>query len=69
VFHLGGGTDQSPHNSLLAFKQRFSPNRYSFSIGRGVFLDDEYRRLCAEWSEQYPEKRERFGSMALKYRY
>ncbi len=69
VFHLGGGTDQSPHNSLLAFKKRFSPNRCSFSIGRGIFLDEEYRRLCAKWSERYPEKRERFGNMTLKYRY
>lgn len=69
VFHLGGGTDQSPQNSLLAFKKRFSPQLRSFSIGRGIFLEDEYQRLCANWSEQYPEKRERFGNMTLKYRY
>ena len=69
TFHLGGGTDQSPDNSLLAFKKRFSPGRLSFSTGRAVFLDEEYRGLCAKWSELYPEKRERFGNRTLKYRF
>jgi len=37
--HLGGGTDSSPDNSLLAFKKKFSPYYYQFSIGKCIFLE------------------------------
>jgi len=68
-FHLGGGSDSSPDNSLLAFKKKFSPYFYQFSIGKCVFLDKEYEKICNEWAEKYPDKQKQYGHLVLKYRY
>jgi len=68
-FHLGGGTDSSPDNSLLAFKKKFSNNFYQFSIGKCVFLDKEYEKICKNWAEKFPDKQKQYGHLVLKYRY
>lgn len=67
--HLGGGSDSSPDNSLFGFKKKFSPYYYQFSIGKCIFLDVEYEKICNNWAEKCPEKQKQFGHLVLKYRY
>ena len=69
ILHLGGGTDQDESNSLLAFKRKFSPLTYQFSIGKGIFIEGLYNALCSKWEKAYPEKIAEFGKMVLKYRF
>jgi len=69
IFHLGGGTDQSETNSLLAFKSKFTTKFYQFYIGKGIFLRPEYEELCQEWESVNHEKKEIYAKMLLKYRY
>ncbi len=69
MFHLGGGTDGSPDNSLFRFKQRFSKELMDFHIGKVIFNKPEYDRVCAMWAADNPEKEALYGSRLLKYRY
>ena len=68
-FHLGGGTTSDENDSLLKFKGRFSQQRYQFSIGKTVFNPSLYKRLCEEWEEKFPEKKEKYRHFLLKYKY
>lgn len=68
-FHLGGGYDTSPDNSLLKFKKAFSKNTLEFFIGKCIFNKKEYDRICNEWELKNPEKVALFGNRLLKYRY
>ncbi|MGD9780270.1 GNAT family N-acetyltransferase [Methanomethylovorans sp.] len=68
VMHLGGGTDSQEKNSLLAFKQRFSPNNRWFSIGKVVLNAEKYKILGMEWEKKFPEKVGLYGKYLLKYR-
>lgn len=69
LFHLGGGTDGSPDNSLFRFKHRFSKELMDFHIGKIIFNKPEYDRVCAMWAADNPEKEALYGSRLLKYRY
>ncbi len=68
-FHLGGGTDSSPENSLVKFKKAFSSNEKRFFIGKEIFLPEAYEKICREWEEKNAEKKEAYGKRLLKYRY
>lgn len=70
-FHLGGGINADPHNSLLEFKKRFSKKRYCFSIGKIVFDEQIYRTLCAEWEcmNAGTGKEKVYEKHLLKYKY
>lgn len=68
-FHFGGGTDGSEENSLYKFKKRFSKNEFDFYIGKMVVNEDVYRKACSEWENRFPEKKERYNKLLLKYRY
>ena len=68
-FHLGGGYDASPDNSLLKFKKAFSKNTENFYIGKNIYNDKEYERICNEWAKKNPEKVNKYGNRLLKYRY
>jgi hypothetical protein len=67
-FHLGGGTNSCPDNTLLKFKKRFSPNTRDFCVGKFVFDSKRYDRVCQIWAEKNQEKEREFGHMLLKYR-
>ncbi len=69
TFHLGGGTDGRPGNSLYRFKKRFSRTESAFYTGRLIFNEGIYNRLCRLWEDRYPKKKDDFGTMHLKYRY
>lgn len=68
-FHLGGGSDSDPRNSLLAFKKKFSTFSGRFFIGKPVFLKQEYEEVCGYWEAKNPSKIARYGNYILKYRY
>jgi lipid II:glycine glycyltransferase (peptidoglycan interpeptide bridge formation enzyme) len=68
-FHLGGGTNSRPDNSLFKFKKTFSNNRADYYIGKIVFNEKQYSDLCAEWEKKNPEKNELYKNRLFKYRY
>ena len=68
-FHLGGGTDGRPDNSLLAFKRKFSNSLRQFSIGKLIVDDRLYCQACHDWEISNPYKIDTFGKLLLKYKY
>jgi len=68
-FHLGGGYNSSPDNSLLKFKKSFSNNMHKFYIGKWIFNKEKYEQLKTDWMKNNPEKVEKFGKLLLCYRY
>lgn len=68
-FHLGGGYDTNPENSLLKFKQSFSSNTYDFYIGKWIFNQEKYDDLRNMWRKTNPDKVEKYGKLLLCYRY
>jgi hypothetical protein len=68
-FHLGGGSDSNPQNSLLEFKSRFGKERHQFSIGKMIFNIDAYQKTCDQWISQNPDKEDKYKHFLLKYRY
>lgn len=68
-FHLGGGYNSQPDNSLLKFKKAFSSNIKDFYIGKWIFNEQKYNEVRDKWMEQYPDKAEKLGNLLLCYRY
>lgn len=68
-FHLGGGYNSDPENSLLKFKKSFSNNIKDFYIGKWIFNQEKYNELKEDWVQKNPEKVEKFGKLLLCYRY
>lgn len=68
-FHLGGGYNSAPDNSLLKFKKSFSNNMKDFYIGKWVFNEKKYIELKNRWSDNNPNKVEKYGRLLLCYRY
>lgn len=68
-FHLGGGTDGSPENSLYKFKKRFSRAESCFYIGKMIFDGKRYESLCRVWDDKNPDKKDNYRNIHLKYRY
>lgn len=59
MLHLGGGTDDGPHNPLLFFKSGFSSRRASFLIGKLIHAPAAYEKLQREWEEKYGKHKEK----------
>ena len=68
-FHLGGGYNSEPGNSLLKFKMSFSCNMKKFYIGKWIFNQEKYDELKQNWAKKNPGKVEKFGKLLLCYRY
>ena len=68
-FHLGGGYDTTPDNSLLKFKKSFSKSLSDFYIGKTIINHTAYNKICREWENENPEKIRLYGNRVLKYRY
>ena len=68
-FHLGGGYNSAPDNSLLKFKKAFSNNLNEFYIGKWIFNPDKYSEIKARWAENNPDKVNQYGSFLLCYRF
>lgn len=68
-FHLGGGYDRNPENSLLKFKKAFHKNTGCFMIGKCIFNREVYDRICIDWENRNPKKVLKYKNMLLRYRY
>ena len=68
-FHLGGGTNGDKENSLYKFKSSFSKSIYQFSIGKIIYNNEKYNRICEKWQNENSEKVEQYKNILLKYRY
>lgn len=68
-FHLGGGTDGMPDNSLYRFKKSFSNHENDFYIGKWIFNHEIYEKKCLDWETKNPDMVPIYGNRLLKYRY
>jgi lipid II:glycine glycyltransferase (peptidoglycan interpeptide bridge formation enzyme) len=68
-FHLGGGTNSDPDNSLFRFKESFSNNKANYYIGKLIFNEGKYKELCTVWEQNNPGKIGPYKNKLLKYRY
>jgi hypothetical protein len=68
-FHLGGGLNGDPENSLFKFKKSFSSNLFQFSIGKIVIDEKAYENICKDWERRYPELVPKYHNFLLKYRF
>lgn len=49
MIHHGGGTSDSPDNSLYLFKKQFAKNtRFSFCVGKKIWDREAYQMLCLQ---------------------
>jgi len=69
TFHFGGGVTNQPDDSLLRFKQAFSTEHCQYHIGKVTVDSAVYREVCAKWDEANPDKKDRYDSIFLKYRF
>mgnify|MGYP001604019574 FL=1 len=67
-FHLGGGINGNSEDSLYKFKKRFSKNESSLYIGKIIFDKELYGKICSVLESQYPERKDRYENILLKYR-
>jgi len=68
-FHLGGGTGPSKDDSLFKFKSAFSNQERDFYIGKWIFDEVVYQDVCNEWEMKYPDIKDKYRNLLLKYRY
>lgn len=68
-FHLGGGYNSEPENSLYKFKAAFSNLNKDFCIGKWIFNKEQYSKTKEEWMINNPDKADKYGKLLLCYRY
>lgn len=68
-FHLGGGICGSEDDTLYRFKKSFSRNNMDFYIGKWIFNQKEYKKVCDIWRNKYPHMVSQYGNRLLMYRY
>lgn len=68
-FHLGGGTTYADDDSLLGFKRKFSKSFYDFYLGKIIFNEDIYAKICFDWEDKNSNKKETYKNILQKYKY
>ena len=68
-FHLGGGADRNPENTLLKFKKRFSKTQSEYHIGKVIVDQEKYEMVCSDWSRKNLGKADQYSNILLKYRF
>jgi len=68
-FHFGGGRSTAANDSLLKFKGSFSKTRLPFYIGKKIHNQDIYDKIVKLWELKFPERKEKFKNLLLKYRH
>jgi hypothetical protein len=64
-FLLGGGPE-----GVLKYKKKFAPNGIiSFYIGKKIHNQKIYDEVVKQWETKFPEKKEKYNNLLLKYRY
>jgi len=67
--HLGGGRTNNMNDSLLKFKQNFSPVKYKFYIGKAIHNINIYNSIISQWKEKYPIAAEKYTNWVQGYRH
>lgn len=68
-YHLGGGFDSDPNNSLFLYKSQFSKETLSFYIGKVISDRSNYMKVCQRWEKETNENMMIYNKLHLKYRY
>ncbi|MBP7496198.1 MAG: GNAT family N-acetyltransferase [Bacteroidales bacterium] len=68
ILHLGGGNTSSKEDTLLKFKQNFSKLKYDFFIGNKIYNIGIYNKIINQWANKYPEKKDMYNNIFLRYR-
>ncbi len=64
-FLLGGGPD-----GVLKYKKKFASNGIiPFYIGKKIHNQKIYNEVVKQWEIKFPEKKEKYNNLLLKYRY
>lgn len=67
-FCLGGG--DKINDGIFRYKKTFAKNGiYDFFIGKKVYKKNTYEKVCKAWEKKFPNKKEKYKNMLLKYRY
>lgn len=67
--HVGGGATSNPDDSLLKYKLNFSNTTLDFYIGKKIHNKKIYDLIVDKWETKFPEKREVYKNLLLKYRF
>ncbi len=67
--HLGGGRTDNMNDSLLKFKQNFSPLKYNFYIGAAIHNNNIYDSIVYQWKYKYPIAAEKYANWVQGYRH
>lgn len=67
--HLGGGSNALTDNSLLRFKERFSPHRFDFYTASWTFDVEKRRQIQTDWALHHPRLVPTHGHLTLCHRY
>lgn len=68
-FHFGGGSSIDGSDSLFKFKSDFSKKTKEFYIGGKVHNINIYSAIINQWETKYPEKKDIYKNIFLKYRF
>ena len=63
----GGGTGNSPDDSLFLFKSRFGKLQYPCHIGKKIHNPDVYHKICLIWEKRYPNLSKIYEGRLQKY--
>ena len=67
--NFGGGLTKDKDDPLLVFKKGFSKKTEEYYIGKCMFDNKLYNKLCKTWNDKYKKNNEKFSNYFLKYRY
>jgi lipid II:glycine glycyltransferase (peptidoglycan interpeptide bridge formation enzyme) len=67
-FHMGGGNSLSATDALFKFKTSFSKTTANFYIGKKIHNPEIYYKVIRMWESKFPEKKQKYQNMILKYR-
>jgi hypothetical protein len=69
LVNMGGGITASNNDSLFQFKKHLSNVLIDFHIGKRIHNIEIYNEIVLEWEKKFPEKKDKYASFLLKYRY
>jgi hypothetical protein len=66
---FGGGVSNSPEDSLIKYKKKFSGYTENFYIGKRILNTELYDKVNGIWEKEYPHLIEKRNNLVLKYRF
>lgn len=69
MINFGGGLTNNSDDNLLKFKSSFSQERGDYYIGKIMFDENTYQRVCEKWERCNQSLINKYGSYFLKFQY